>query len=160
MAFVTIPDWQSFENQGANIASADIDADGVPELFVLRVDSPGGTPNRAFYRVGHGLAVGNAAGVAWDPWIGNNTVRAGSADLGNNAKGIYTSVVWDPAKNVSDAATFEHPETLFRGDHTVIDLFCCGIPFWRMAGWWQPAARCNTTRTDREGTNFSECRRR
>jgi hypothetical protein len=69
MVFSNIPDWQSFENQGANIASADIDGDGLPELFVLRVDSPGGGPNRAFYRVGHGLAVRDSSRVTWDPWV-------------------------------------------------------------------------------------------
>jgi hypothetical protein len=65
--FLQVPDWTSFENQGANIAVADLDNDGIPELIVLRVDHT--TPqNRGFYRVGSRLdAQGNVTG--WGPWI-------------------------------------------------------------------------------------------
>ena len=55
LTFLQVPDWTSFENQGANIAVADLDQDGLPELIVLRVDHPTPGPNRGFYRVGRGL---------------------------------------------------------------------------------------------------------
>ena len=49
---------------------------------------------------------------------------------GVEAKQIYTSVVWDPTKNVFDNGTFDHPPTLRRAaDNTVIDFFCCGHTF-------------------------------
>jgi len=66
--FQQVPEWTSFENQGANIAVADLDSDGIPELIVLRVDHPTPGQNGGFYRVGKRLdAQGNVAG--WGPWI-------------------------------------------------------------------------------------------
>ena len=46
LTFLRVPDWVSFENQGANITGADLDQDGLPELIVLRVDHPTPGPNR------------------------------------------------------------------------------------------------------------------
>ncbi len=67
-AFTQVPSWGSWENQGAGIAVADLDGDGRPEIFVLRIDHPTPGPNAAFYRVGQSLdAGGNVA--AWGPWI-------------------------------------------------------------------------------------------
>jgi hypothetical protein len=67
--FSQVPDWTSFENQGANIAVADLDNDGLPELIVLRVDHPTPGLNGGFYRVGRRLdAQGNITG-GWGPWI-------------------------------------------------------------------------------------------
>ena len=57
LTFNDVPDWDSWENQGGNIAVATLQ--GAPALFVLRVDRTQPGPNRAFYRVGFGL---NAAG--------------------------------------------------------------------------------------------------
>ena len=50
LKFAQVPDWMSFENAGANIAVADLDSDGVPELLVLRVDHPTAGMNAGFYR--------------------------------------------------------------------------------------------------------------
>jgi hypothetical protein len=67
--FKQVPDWTSVENQGANVAVADLDGDGVPELIVLRVDHPIPGQNGGFYRVGRRLdALGNVTG-GWGPWI-------------------------------------------------------------------------------------------
>jgi hypothetical protein len=69
LTFNQVPDWTSFENQGANVAVADLDKDGVPELIVLRVDHPTAGTNQGFYRVGRKLdANGNITG-GWGPWI-------------------------------------------------------------------------------------------
>jgi hypothetical protein len=83
ITFNQVPDWTSWENQGANVATADLDGDGSPELMVLRVDHPTPGPNRGFYRVGGKLdASGNVAG--WGPWI--EVPGWGSAD--NQGAGI------------------------------------------------------------------------
>ncbi|WP_411725389.1 galactose oxidase-like domain-containing protein [Methyloglobulus sp.] len=63
-----VPDWFSFENQGASVAVADLDANGQAELIVFMIDSADGK-NQGFYRVGKQLdATGNING-GWGPWI-------------------------------------------------------------------------------------------
>ncbi len=63
-----IPDWFSLENQGGNVAVADLIGDGGRDLLVLMVDAPAGQ-NRGLYRVGRRLdAAGNPAG-GWTPWL-------------------------------------------------------------------------------------------
>jgi Domain of unknown function (DUF1929) len=66
--FQTVPDWISWENQGASVAVADLNGDGTSDLLVLRVDAPPGGPNTASYRVGKGLDVAGHV-QAWGPWL-------------------------------------------------------------------------------------------
>jgi hypothetical protein len=66
--FETIPGWVSWENQGANVAVADLSGNGKPDLLVLRVDAPAGGPNAAFYRVGSSLDSQGQVRT-WGPWI-------------------------------------------------------------------------------------------
>ena len=40
--FINVPDWFSWENQGAGIAVTDLDNDGQPELIVFMVDNAQG----------------------------------------------------------------------------------------------------------------------
>jgi len=66
--FQDILGWVSWENQGANIAVADLNKDGKPELIVLRIDHPTSGRNRGFYRVGRALDA--QGGIQnWEPWI-------------------------------------------------------------------------------------------
>ena len=66
--WIDVPDWFSFENQGASIAVADIDRDGKQDLVVFMIDNPPGQ-NTASYRVGKALDVnGNVTG-GWGPWL-------------------------------------------------------------------------------------------
>ena len=65
--FITIPDWFSFENQGAGVALADLSGGGPRDLVVLLVDSPPGQ-NRGFYRVGKGIAADGTATGGWSAW--------------------------------------------------------------------------------------------
>ena len=51
--FQTVPDWFSFENQGAGVAVTDF-GDGQQHLAVLMVDNPP-QQNRGLYRIGHKL---------------------------------------------------------------------------------------------------------
>ena len=200
-----VPDWFSWDNQGAGVAIADVTGSGRADLVVFGIDNPPGQ-NQAFYRVatdvdgdgsptggwlslmgvnnwaswenqggaiavadlGHGptmviVAVDappgvNAAftlpvGLAEDPAIhgswevlpfdsqvlaihaallrtgqvlffagsGNNQARDADPDFGDVARGLWTSVVWDPGGD-----HFEHPATLLRDDHRPFDFFCCG----------------------------------
>ncbi|HEX7521554.1 MAG TPA: hypothetical protein VF441_05775, partial [Acidimicrobiia bacterium] len=63
----TIPDWFSWENQGAGVALADVTGNGRPDLIVMMVDAPPGE-NQAKYRVGRDLDQdANVAG--WGPWL-------------------------------------------------------------------------------------------
>src|SRR6478609_331395 len=52
--WIDVPDWFSFENQGAGIAAADVDKDGLQDLIVFMIDNPPGQ-NQGFYRVGKRL---------------------------------------------------------------------------------------------------------
>ena len=66
--WIEIPDWFSFENQGAGVALADLDGDGRPELVIFMIDNPAGK-NQGYYRIGKTLdANGNVTG-GWGPWI-------------------------------------------------------------------------------------------
>jgi hypothetical protein len=66
--FITIPDWFSFENQGAGVALADLAGGGARDLIVLMIDNPPGQ-NRGLYRVGKNLAADGTATGGWTPWM-------------------------------------------------------------------------------------------
>jgi hypothetical protein len=63
-----VPDWRFWENQGAGIAVADLDGDGVAELIVLAVDNPVGQ-NGAYYSVGWRLDARGRPADGWGPWL-------------------------------------------------------------------------------------------
>lgn len=63
-----VPDWTSWENQGADLAVADITGNGRPDLIVLRVDAPQGQ-NAGLYRVGFDLGTDGQITGGWSPWI-------------------------------------------------------------------------------------------
>ncbi len=67
--WLQIPDWFSFDNEGGNVAAADLTGTGAQDLLVITVDHPGGQPNRGIFRVGHAMdGQGNVTG-GWTPWI-------------------------------------------------------------------------------------------
>ena len=65
--WVAVPDWRFWENQGAGIAVADLDGDGVAELVVLAVDNPQGQ-NGGYYSVGWRLDERGRPADGWGPW--------------------------------------------------------------------------------------------
>ena len=65
--WLEVPEWESWENQGAAIAMADLTGSGRQDLVVLRVDSPDGL-NAGYYRVGRDLDAGGVATGGWGPW--------------------------------------------------------------------------------------------
>src|SRR5437773_1552934 len=205
-------DWFSWFNQGAGIAVTDLDGDGRPEIVVFQIDNPP-QENAGFCRVGWRLDERGQVRDGWGPWgkfdgwgssddggggfalaafgsgrpravilhadrqlkaglfaitdltldidtaaakgiwrllpypsqvlpvhagllhtgkvlffagSGNSAFRFTSADFGNEARQVFTSVVWDPVKSVFDSRTFTHPPTLRRANGSVVDFFCCG----------------------------------
>src|SRR6266581_3749523 len=69
--WVDVPDWFSFENQGAGAAVADVTGSGRPDLVVFMVDDaplPNGQ-NRGVYRIGRDLDATGAVTGGWTPWI-------------------------------------------------------------------------------------------
>ncbi len=65
--WMEVPDWFSFENQGAGVAVADLDGDGRPELIVFMIDNPAGK-NQGYYRVGRKLDAGGGVTGGWGDW--------------------------------------------------------------------------------------------
>ena len=87
-----VPGWFGSENQGADIAMADINGNGRPDLVVFHVDNPGGD-NHGYYRVGWNLNVtGNVTG-GWSNikpvpgWFGWENQGAGIAIADINGNG-------------------------------------------------------------------------
>jgi hypothetical protein len=142
--FMGVPNWFSWENQGAGVAVAAIA--GQLRMVVMMVDAPVGT-TVGFYRLleyretpaVHGrweVAVAHSGVLAIHAAVlptgkviffagsGNNQVRAGDHDFGDVTRGVYTSAVWDP---VSGAVT--HPDTIQGDDHKPFDFFCGGDTF-------------------------------
>ncbi len=66
--FMPIPDWFSWDNQGADIAVASLGNDGTLDLIVFMIDNPDGQ-NRGMYRVGKTLAADGAVAGNWTPWV-------------------------------------------------------------------------------------------
>ena len=63
--WMTVPDWFSWVNAGADVAVADVDGDGQLDLVIFMVDAPDG-PNQGYYRSGPLHADGTVS--AWRPW--------------------------------------------------------------------------------------------
>jgi hypothetical protein len=138
-----IPNWYSWENQGAGVAVADLGAG--PVAVVVAVDAPPGANNAFTVTIPlredpavHGtwtvlpydsqvLAIHAAllrtGHVLFFAGSGNNTVRDADPFFGDAARDLGTSVVWDPA---SPNGGFTHPTTLDRADGRPFDYFCCG----------------------------------
>jgi hypothetical protein len=206
--WIDVPDWFSFENQGAGIAVVDLDNHGQNDLLIFQIDNAV-DQNQAFYKIAHKVDInGNVAGdwslwqgipgwFAWenqgggistirrngklemmvmmidnppgenaglyrilpldhDPrrdgqWerlgfhsgvlavhaallpkgkvlffagSGSSATRFAAPDFGNMAKGIFTSVVWNPQE--APPKNFFHPDTPFAADHRPFDFFCGG----------------------------------
>ena len=66
--FLNIPDWLSWDNQGAGIAVSDLSNNGQQALIVLMVDSAAGK-NKGLYRVGKNLDVKGTSSGGWGDWI-------------------------------------------------------------------------------------------
>jgi hypothetical protein len=143
-SYLGVPNWFSWENQGGGIAVAQLG--GEPHLVVVMVDNPPGL-NAGYYRVlplverperdgrwdvepfdSEVLAVHAAVlrtgKVLFFSGSGNNPTRAASPDLGDIAKGLYTSVLWDPAARPPN--NFAHPPTFRGADGRPFDFFCGG----------------------------------
>jgi len=94
-----VPGWFGSEDQGADIAIADINGNGRPDLVVFHVDNPGGD-NHGYYRIGWNLdRFGNVTGgwsgvVAVPGWFGWEDQGAGIAIADVNGNGRPDLVVF------------------------------------------------------------------
>jgi hypothetical protein len=67
--FQPIPDWFSWDNQGADIAVASLANDGSFDLFVFMIDNNLDGPNRGVYRIGRTLTADGVVAGNWTPWV-------------------------------------------------------------------------------------------
>ena len=142
-----VPGWSSWFNQGGGIAT--MVRGGKPEMVVLMVDNPPGQ-NQGFYRVlpmdvnplrdgqwqllpfHSGVLAVHAAllptgKVLFFAGSGSSAMRFANPDFGDEAKGNFTSVIWDPA--AAPPANFFHPHTIRAADGRPFDFFCGGDTF-------------------------------
>ncbi|MEY2932477.1 MAG: hypothetical protein RL033_3226 [Pseudomonadota bacterium] len=143
-----VPGWFAWENQGGGIATL-LD-DNRPRMLVMMVDNPP-AQNAGYVRVlpldevpardgtwellkfDSGVLAVHAAllpqgKVLFFAGSGSSQKRFAAAEFGDAAKGIFTSVVWDPA--AAPPGNFSHPPTLVAaGDHRPFDFFCGGDTF-------------------------------
>ena len=139
-----VPGWFSWENSGGGIAVARLG--GARQLLAFMIDDPPGV-NAGLYEV-LPLDPDPARDGAWEllPFLsgvlavhtallpngkvlffagsGSSAVRFDSPLFGDEAEGIFTSVVWDPPGN-----QFTHPATLRTANGTPFDFFCGGDAF-------------------------------
>ena len=65
--WLEVPNWFSFENQGAGLAVADLDGSGQPDLIVFMVDAPN-QKNRGVFQIGRNLDADGVVTVGWTGW--------------------------------------------------------------------------------------------
>jgi hypothetical protein len=88
-----VPGWFGAQDQGADVAIADISGNGRPDLVVFHVDNPGGE-NHGYYRIGWDLNSFGAVTGGWSPvisvpgWFGAEDQGAGIAiaDVSGNGR--------------------------------------------------------------------------
>jgi hypothetical protein len=143
-----IPGWHSWDNQGADVATARIG--GREHLVVLLVDAPDGKNAGQLQLLD--LTVDPAVQGRWEvlPYLsevlgvhtatlpggkvlffagsGSSKVRFDDAQFGDESLGHWMSAVWDPAVPPTPAGqgSFSFPATVRDGDDRPIDFFCCG----------------------------------
>ena len=94
---IQIPGWFGSENQGGDIAVADINRDGKAELIVLHIDNPS-SENHGYYRIGWNVDInGNVSswqGPTLIPgWFGSENQGGGIAVADVNGDGLLEIVV-------------------------------------------------------------------
>lgn len=150
-SWLGVPGWTSWENQGAAITI--VKNGDQPELLVAMIDNPPGE-NAGLYQIlelqddpkirgswellpyySEVVAVHAAllptGKVLFFAGAGSSLTRFLSPDFGNMAKGIWTSVVWDPATPPAPNtdSNFFHPDTMRDAHGHTYDLFCGGDSF-------------------------------
>lgn len=68
LGYIPVPNWFSWENQGAGVAISSLERSGQHDVLVLMVDG-GERQNQGLYRIGRSLDSEGNVTAGWDNWI-------------------------------------------------------------------------------------------
>jgi Domain of unknown function (DUF1929)/FG-GAP-like repeat len=112
--WLLLPDWFSWENQGAGLAVADSTIPGRRDLIVFHIDNPIGL-NQAFFRIGRDLRADGTV-AEWGPWRG----APDWFSWDNQGSGVAVTRLGGKQKLL--ALTVDNPPQENAGLYEVIDL--------------------------------------
>ena len=113
--WMPVPDWFSWENQGAGIAIADTNGNGHLDLITFMVDNPPGQ-NQALYRIGRDLDADGNPTADWSTWFG----VPGWFSWENQGAGIAAATIGGKLQLVS--LMVDHPVGQNAGLYTLLPL--------------------------------------
>jgi hypothetical protein len=115
-------DWESWFNQGAGVALADLDSSGELDLVVFQIDNPPGE-NNGKYRVGWNIDVQGNVHDGWGPW---STIN-GWGSWEDQGGGLALATFGPGQRPKAVVLHVDNPPQLNAGRYFVTDMVLAGV---------------------------------